>query len=125
MADRVENVRRIAEVARLMVDAGLIVLVAVISPFRDERRFARSLVGPGEFCEVFLDVPLSVAEQRDPKGLYRKARRHELTNFTGIDSPYERPEQPELRIDGATTTPEAAADLVIARLRAMGILDAL
>ena len=108
-----------------MVDAGLIVLVAVISPFRAERRVARSLVKAGEFCEVFLDVPLSIAEQRDPKGLYRKARRHELTNFTGIDSPYERPEDPELRIDGATTTPEAAADLVISRLRAMGILDAL
>ena len=93
-ADRVENVRRVAEVAGLMVDAGLIVLVSFISPFRAERALARAIVAADEFCEVFVDTPLAVAEQRDPKGLYAKARRGELPNFTGIDSPYERPEQP-------------------------------
>src|SRR5262249_42409490 len=88
-ADRVENIRRVAEVARLMVDAGLIVIVSFISPFAVERRMARSLVGPDEFFEVFVDAPLAVAERRDVKGLYAKARRGELKNFTGIDSPYE------------------------------------
>ena len=121
-ADRVENIRRVAEVAKLMVHAGLIVLVSFISPFRAERRLARELVEKDEFCEVFVDAPLSVAESRDPKGLYRKARRGELKNFTGIDSPYEPPENPELRIDAASTSVEAAADFVIARLRAMEIL---
>ena len=106
-----------------MVDAGLIVLVSFISPFRAERRFARNLVTDGEFCEVFVDTPLSVAEQRDPKGLYKKARRGDLKNFTGIDSPYETPEHPEVRIDTVANTPEDAAELIIAHLRAMGVLD--
>jgi bifunctional enzyme CysN/CysC len=121
-ADRVENIRRIAEVAKLMVHAGLIVLVSFISPFRAERRFARSIVEQDEFCEVFVDAPLSVAESRDPKGLYKKARRGELTNFTGIDSPYEAPENADLRIDAANTSVEAAAGLILARLQAMEII---
>ena len=112
-ADRVENIRRVAEVARLMVDAGLIVLASFISPFRAERRMARALVDEGEFIEVFVDVPLDVAEARDPKGLYKKARRGELKNFTGLDSPYERPEHPEIRLDSATKTPEEAAQVVL------------
>ena len=98
-ADRVENIRRVAEVARLMVDAGLIVLVSFISPFRSERRMARDLLEPGEFVEVFVDSGLEVAEARDRKGLYAKARPGELTNFTGIDSPYEEPENPEIHLD--------------------------
>jgi bifunctional enzyme CysN/CysC len=122
-ADRVENVRRVAEVARLMVDAGLVVLVSFISPFQAERRMARGLVEEGEFCEVHIDAPLAVAEQRDPKGLYGKARRGELTNFTGIDSPYEAPENPEVRIDTTVTPPEDAADQIVDRLRAMGVTD--
>ena len=96
-----------------MADAGLIVLVAFISPFRAERRGARSLMEPGEFFEIFVDTPLAVARQRDPKGLYRRALRGELSNFTGIDSPYEPPEQPELRIDTTQLVPEAAANAVI------------
>lgn len=98
-ADRVENIRRIAEVAKLMVDAGLIVMTAFISPFRAERRMAREMFQEGEFVEIFVDTPLEVAEERDPKGLYRKARRGELPNFTGIDSPYEAPEAPEFRLE--------------------------
>jgi bifunctional enzyme CysN/CysC len=121
--DRVENIRRVAEVARLMVDAGLIVSTAFISPFRAERMMARSLLGEGEFFEIFVDTPLGVAEQRDPKGLYRKARKGDLKNFTGIDSPYERPENPELIIDTTGRTPEQAADAIIAFLDAKGILD--
>jgi adenylyl-sulfate kinase len=113
-ADRVENIRRIAEVAALMVDAGLVVLVSFISPFRAERRLAREAVEDGEFIEVFVDTPLEVAEQRDPKGLYAKARRGELTNFTGIDSAYEPPEHPEVRVDTSVMTAEAAAEAVIA-----------
>jgi bifunctional enzyme CysN/CysC len=123
-ADRIENIRRVAEVARLMVDAGLIVLVSLISPFRDERELARSKVEAGEFCEVFIDTPLQIAEQRDVKGLYKKARAGQLKNFTGIDSPYETPEAPEVHIDTTTTEPEAAAEQVIARLRGMGVLAA-
>ena len=115
-ADRVENIRRIAEVAKLMVDAGLIVLSAFISPFRAERRMARSLVDEGEFIEIFIDTPLAIAEARDPKGLYKKARRGELKNFTGIDSPYEPPEAPEIRVDTTRYTAEEAADLIIQRL---------
>ena len=122
-ADRVENIRRVTEVAKLMTDAGLIVLTVFISPFRSERRAARALMQPGEFIEVFVDTPLSVAEGRDEKGLYRKARAGELENFTGVDSPYETPEQPELRIDTTTTTPEAAAELIVAELRNRGVLD--
>ncbi len=121
-ADRVENIRRIAEVAKLMVDAGLIVITAFISPFRAERRMARELLAPGEFVEVFVDAPLSVAEERDPKGLYRKARRGEIKNFTGIDSPYEAPEAPEIRIDTTALDPDAAADRVLAALAARGMI---
>ena len=120
--DRVENIRRVAEVARLFVDAGLIVLVAFISPFRADRRMARQLFEDGEFFEVFVDAPLEVAEARDPKGLYRKARRGELRNFTGIDSPYEPPERPELRIDTTRTSAADAADTILQRLRDAGIL---
>jgi bifunctional enzyme CysN/CysC len=123
-ADRVENIRRIAEVAGLMVDAGLIVLTAFISPFRNERRMARALLKGGEFIEIFVDTPLAVAEARDPKGLYRKARRGELKNFTGIDSPYENPETPEIHIDTTAVSSEAAADSIIAYLRGKGMLDA-
>ena len=121
-ADRVENIRRVGEVARLMVDAGLIVLTAFISPFRNERHTARALLEPGEFIEIFVDTPLADAELRDPKGLYRKARRGELANFTGIDSPYEAPEQPELRIDTTVTSAEDAAERIVALLRERGML---
>ena len=112
--DRVENIRRVAEVAKLMVDAGLIVLVTFISPFRADRAMARSLFNEGEFVEIFVDTPLEVAERRDPKGLYAKARRGEIKNFTGIDSPYERPESPELKID---TTIESGKALIETILR--------
>jgi bifunctional enzyme CysN/CysC len=122
-ADRVENIRRVAEVARLMVDAGLIVLVSFISPFRAERRMARGLVQQGEFCEVFVDTPLGVAELRDTKGLYKKARRGELLNFTGIDSPYEAPEHPEVRVNTTAASAEDAAEMIVAHLRATGVLD--
>src|SRR5438093_9597301 len=118
-ADRIENIRRVAEVATLMVDAGLITLVSFISPFRAERAMARERVELGEFCEVFVDTPIGVAEQRDPKGLYKKARRGDLKNFTGIDSPYEAPTDPELRIDTTDLEPEDAADRVIEQLRKM------
>ena len=120
--DRVENIRRIAEVSRLMVDAGLVVLVSFISPFRAERDLARSRVDDGEFVEVFVDTPLEIAEQRDPKGLYAKARAGELRNFTGIDSPYEPPASPELRVDTTATAPDRAADQVIEQLRVLGII---
>ena len=121
-ADRVENIRRVAEVAKLMLDAGLIAIVAFISPFASERRTARALVEEGEFLEVFVDAPLALAEERDPKGLYAKARRGELKNFTGVDSPYEPPERPELRLDTAALSPEEAADAVIAALEQRGVL---
>ena len=114
--DRVENIRRVAEVSKLMVDAGLIVLVSFISPFRAERRLARDLVAPGEFVEVHVDTPLAVAEARDVKGLYRKARAGELKNFTGIDSPYEAPEAPEIVVDTTTMTAEQAAERIAAWL---------
>jgi len=123
-ADRVENIRRVAEVARLMVDAGLIVLVSFISPFRAERRMARELLETDEFCEVFVEAPLEVAERRDPKGLYRKARRGELKNFTGIDSPYEVPERADVRVDTTRLTPEEAADMVIRQLERTGVVGA-
>jgi len=122
-ADRVENIRRVGEVAKLMVDSGLIVLTAFISPFQAERRMARDLLTDGEFLEVFVEVPLDIAEQRDPKGLYKKARRGELKHFTGIDSPYEPPESPELVINTATLTPEQAAEEVIQALHARGRLN--
>jgi bifunctional enzyme CysN/CysC len=121
--DRVENIRRVAEVARLMVDAGLIVIVSFISPFRSERRMARGLVEAGEFIEVFVDTPLAQAEARDVKGLYKKARRGELKNFTGIDSPYEAPENPEIHLDTGQLMPEAAAVRVIKYLRDAGNID--
>jgi bifunctional enzyme CysN/CysC len=119
--DRVENIRRVAEVSRLMVDAGLIVLVSFISPFRSERRMARALFAGGEFFEVFVDTPLAEAERRDVKGLYKKARRGELKNFTGIDSPYEPPENPEIRIDTTALAPEEAAERIVAYLEALGM----
>jgi bifunctional enzyme CysN/CysC len=119
-ADRVENIRRVAEVAKLMVDAGLIVLTAFISPFRSERALARGLLDEGEFIEVHVDTPLDVAEGRDVKGLYKKARRGELKNFTGIDSPYEAPENPELRVNTVECDAQQAADRVIERLRELG-----
>jgi len=122
-ADRVENIRRIAEVAKLMLDAGLIVLTAFISPFRAERSMARSLVNKDEFIEVFVDAPLSVAELRDPKGLYKKARRGELKNFTGIDSPYEEPEAPEIHLDTVRLAKEEAVVRVLATLRRLGIIQ--
>jgi len=121
--DRVENIRRVGEVARLMSDAGLIVLVSFISPFRAERAVARALVPAGEFFEIHIDTELAEAEQRDPKGLYRKARAGELRDFTGIDSPYEPPESPELRIRTAEVTPEQAAERIVAALREAGIID--
>ena len=111
--DRVENIRRVGQVARLMTDAGLIVITAFISPFRAERRLVREMMIPGEFIEIYVDTPLVVAETRDVKGLYKKARRGELKNFTGIDSPYEPPESPEIRIDSTTMAPEEAADLIV------------
>jgi bifunctional enzyme CysN/CysC len=121
-ADRVENIRRVAEVSRLMVDAGLIVLVSFISPFRSERRLARELMQPGEFLEVFVDTPLAEAEKRDVKGLYRKARRGELKNFTGIDSPYEAPEHPEIHLRTVLSSPEDAAEQIMKSLRDGGML---
>jgi bifunctional enzyme CysN/CysC len=115
-ADRVENIRRVAEVSKLMVDAGLIVLVSFISPFRAERRMARELMAEGEFVEVFVDTPIAEAERRDVKGLYKKARAGELKNFTGVDSPYEAPEDPEIRIDTTTLSAEQAAEEIVAWL---------
>jgi bifunctional enzyme CysN/CysC len=120
--DRVENIRRVGEVARLMTDAGLIVLVSFISPFRSERQMARELLPEGEFLEVFIDTPLAVAETRDVKGLYKKARRGEIKHFTGISSPYEVPEHAELHIDTTKLTPEAAAELIVAKLEERGLL---
>ncbi len=121
-ADRVENVRRVGEVARIMMDAGLIVIVALISPYRRERRDVRARVKPGEFIEIFIDTPLQVAEARDPKGLYKKARRGELKNFTGIDAPYEAPEHAEIRIETVAVQPEAAVDRIMAYLKQNGII---
>jgi bifunctional enzyme CysN/CysC len=120
--DRVENIRRIAEVARLMVDAGLIVLVAFISPFRAERRMARQLVETQEFIEVYVNTPLAIAESRDPKGLYGKARRGELKNFTGVDSPYEAPEHAELELDTTRMDAAEAVETILQRLKQMGIV---
>ncbi len=113
-ADRIENIRRVGEVARLMADAGLIVLCAFISPFRAERAMVRALFPPGEFLEIFIDVPLAEAERRDPKGLYARARAGRISNFTGIDSPYEPPEAPDIRIDTTRTSPEEAAEQIVA-----------
>jgi bifunctional enzyme CysN/CysC len=115
-ADRVENIRRVGEVAKLMTDAGLIVITAFISPFRAEREMVRRMMAPGEFLEVHIDTPLADAEARDVKGLYAKARAGQLANFTGIDSPYEAPDDPEIRIDTTAMTAEEAADAIVARL---------
>jgi len=115
-ADRIENIRRVGEVAKLMSDAGLIVITAFISPFKAEREMVRSMLPEGEFLEIFIDTPLAEAEKRDVKGLYRKARAGQLKNFTGIDSPYEAPEAPEIRIDTTAMSPEEAADLIIDHL---------
>lgn len=120
-ADRVENIRRIAEVAKLMVDAGLIVLVAFISPFRSDRDRARELLEEGEFFEIFVDTPLAVAEQRDPKGLYQKARKGELKNFTGIDSPYEAPLNPEIRLDTISMLADQAAELIVTKVQSRSL----
>jgi bifunctional enzyme CysN/CysC len=122
-ADRVENIRRVAEVARLMVDAGLIVMTAFISPFRSERAMARGQLADGEFIEIHVDTPLAVAEERDVKGLYKKARRGEIANFTGISSPYEPPEAPELVVNTHTQTAEEAADSIIAKLKSRGMIE--
>ncbi|GAA4803525.1 sulfate adenylyltransferase subunit CysN [Tomitella cavernea] len=121
-ADRVENIRRVAEVATLMADAGLIVLVSLISPFRADRDAAREAIGADRFYEVFVDTPLEVAEERDPKGLYGKARRGELVNFTGIDSPYEEPLEPRVHLRTADGAPEDAAAAVVSALRGDGII---
>jgi bifunctional enzyme CysN/CysC len=115
-ADRIENIRRVGEVSKLMVDAGLIVITAFISPFRADREMVRAMLPEGEFLEVFIDTPLSVAEARDVKGLYKKARAGELKNFTGIDSPYEAPAGPEIRIDTTAMSPDEAANLIVDRL---------
>ena len=114
--DRIENIRRIGEVAKLMTDAGLIVLTAFISPFRAERRMVREMMGEGEFIEVFVDTPLEVAEARDVKGLYKKARAGELKNFTGIDSPYEPPENAEIVVNTVDMTPVEAAEFIISQI---------
>ena len=121
-ADRVENIRRVAEAAKLMVDAGLIVLVSFISPFRSERQMARDMMEAGEFLEVYVNTPIEVCEGRDSKGLYRRARAGQIQNFTGIDSPYEPPETPDYVIDGADGDPEGAAKMLVGELRARGII---
>ncbi|PRA29821.1 sulfate adenylyltransferase subunit CysN [Pseudomonas poae] len=120
--DRVENIRRVAEVSKLFVDAGMIVLTAFISPFRSEREMARELLQEGEFIEIFVDTPLAVAEERDPKGLYKKVRRGELKNFTGIDSPYEVPDAPDIHIETSKLTPEGAVDRIITVLTERGMI---
>jgi bifunctional enzyme CysN/CysC len=123
-ADRRENMRRVSEVAKLMLDAGLIVLVSFISPFRSERQRVRDTFAPEEFFEVYVDTPITLAEQRDPKGLYARARRGEITNFTGIDSPYEAPEAPDIRLDTTVLSPEQAAQEVVGALSDAGRLSA-
>lgn len=114
--DRVENIRRAGEVARLMVDAGLVVIAAFISPYRVDRQMVRERFAPGDFVEVFVDTSLAVCEQRDPKGLYARARRGEVPNFTGISAPYEVPESPELRIDTTACTADEVASIILHRL---------
>ena len=112
-ADRVENIRRVAEVAKLMVDAGLIVITAFISPFISERKYARQIFADNEFIEVFVDTPIEVCEARDPKGLYKKARSGQLKNFTGIDSEYQKPQNPEIVLESSKKPPEELADYVL------------
>ncbi|WP_417822696.1 sulfate adenylyltransferase subunit CysN [Thalassospira lucentensis] len=123
-ADRVENIRRVGETAKLFVDAGVITLVSFISPFKSERQLARSLVEKDEFIEVFIDTPLEVCEQRDVKGLYKKARAGEIANFTGIDSPYEKPENAEIVVSTADQSAEQAAEIIVAKLEEFGVLGA-
>ncbi len=117
-ADRVENIRRVAEVAKLFADAGLIVLVSFISPFRAERRLARELAEPGQFFEVFVDTPIDLCRQRDPKGLYKKADAGQIANFTGISSPYEAPENPEFHLHTADQSADASAQAIVDGLAA-------
>lgn len=124
-SDRVENIRRIGEMSKLFVDVGMIVLSAFISPFRIERRMVRDLVGDMEFVEVYMGTPLSTCEERDPKGLYQKARKGEIKNFTGIDSEYEVPESPEVVLDTSTMSIEDCADAVIEYLKVKGYLPAI
>ena len=121
--DRVENIRRVGEVAKLMVESGLIVLCSFISPYRAERDMVRSLVAPGEFIEVFVDTPIEDCMRRDPKGLYAKAQAGQLKNFTGVDAPYEEPEQPELHLNTAGNSAGQLAEDVLAALAALGLLD--
>ncbi len=116
-ADRIENIRRIAEVAKLMVDAGIVVLTSFISPFRSERDMARTLFEPDEFVEIYIDVTLETAEQRDPKGLYKKARRGELPNFTGIDSDYEAPDSPEVDVDSGVLSVDECVDMILGNIK--------
>ncbi len=115
--DRIENIRRVGEISKLFVDAGLITLSAFISPFKKDRELAREMLEEGEFIEVFIDVPLGVCESRDPKGLYKKARSGEIKNFTGIDSPYEAPENPEIHINNPAQSPEESASQIIDYLK--------
>ena len=122
-ADRIENIRRIAEIARLMLDAGLVVITAFISPFRAERDTARGLFKQDDFFEIHIDTPIEIAEERDPKGLYKKARSGSLPNFTGIDSPYEPPLEPELRLDTANKTVDACVQSLVAMIRKEVILE--
>jgi len=123
--DRAENIRRIGEVGKLFVDAGLITMTSFISPYRADRDAARTTLGPGNFLEVFCDTPIAVCEQRDPKGLYKKARAGELKGFTGIDDPYEAPLKPELLIDNSKCTPQQAAVTLIELLERIGKIPAL
>ena len=121
-ADRVENIRRVAEVAKLFVDSGLIVLVSFISPFRAERRMARALLPESEFLEIFVDTPIEICERRDSKGLYKKARAGGLKNFTGIDSPYEPPEHADVHLAGGETPAEALVDQILREMQRRGIV---
>ncbi|MFA7092481.1 MAG: adenylyl-sulfate kinase, partial [Arcobacteraceae bacterium] len=114
--DRIENIRRIGEVSKLFVDSGLIVLTAFISPFKSDRQIARSLVKYDEFIEIFVDTPLEICEQRDPKGLYKKARDGAIKNFTGIDSPYEKPENPEIHIQTNEKSLQSCVDIILNHL---------
>jgi bifunctional enzyme CysN/CysC len=121
--DRIENIRRVGEVGKLFVDAGLITLASFISPFRSDRVIVRDLFEPNEFLEVFVSAPLSVCERRDPKGLYKKARRGQIANFTGVDSPYEPPERAEVVLDTTDSTAEQCADMVIRYIIKHGYID--
>jgi bifunctional enzyme CysN/CysC len=121
-SDRAENIRRVAEVARLMVDAGLIVIASLISPFRSQRAMAREKVSSGEFIEIYIDTALAIAEERDVKGLYKKARRGEIADFTGISSPYEAPDHAEVVVETRSNTPEQSAEGIVNYLRALGLI---